>query len=178
MTLNPQYATSVDTGRLLAPLVADLTAWVATQNGTFYFSSDPLDTLSLLSESPVGHRVILQYDSDEAHGGARPVYPTPILRTVLKIVVSMNPGLQVAKEKPVISGNAARSSLMSIIATLRSRLMSYRWNTSLVEQGALAYEQTTPYQMAEYLPFAAYEMRFYLLHTTPMPTSTVNLVVT
>lgn len=178
MTLNPQYASSVDTGRLLAPLVTDLTAWVATQNGTFYFSSDPLDTLSLLSEAPVGHRVIIQYESDEAYGGSRPGYPTPVLRTTLKVVVSMNPGLQIVRDKPVITSTASRASLMNVIAALRSRLMSYRWDTNLIEQGALAYESTTPYSMAEYLPFAAYEMRFYFMHTTPMPTSTVNLVVT
>jgi len=178
MTLNPQYASSVDTGRLLRPLVADMTTWVATQKGTFFFSRDPLETLSLLAEAPIGHRVILQYDGDASYGGSAPGYPTPVLRTNLKLVVSLNPGLQVAKDTPIITGDTNRASLMSIIATLRSRLMSYRWSTSLVEQGSLAYEGTTPYQMAEYLPFAAYEMRFYLLHNTPMPTSTVNLVVT
>lgn len=178
MSLTTPYASAVDTGRLLAPLVSDLKTWVTTQKGAFFFARDPLETLTLLAESPNGHRVILQYDSDRPVGSQVAGYPNPVLNTTIKVIVSFNPGLNLARDKTIITGDANRSSLMRIVADVRSRMMAYRWPTALVNEGALSYDGTRPYALAEYLPFAAYELTFSFDHVTPMPTSTVTLTVT
>jgi len=178
MALAVPYGNAVDLGRLLEPLRADLAAWVTTQKGALYFSRDPLETLELLAESPAGHRVIMQYQSDQPTGGEQPGYFNPVLKTGLIFVVSFNPGLARQVEGKIIKGDATRESLMRIVSNLRSRLMSYRWDTNLVDHGRLAYEGTTPYSMAEFFPFAAYEMSFSMVHVCPLPSSTVSLTVT
>lgn len=171
MGIQAVYSGAKDTGALLEPLRANLATWVPTQKGAFFFSRDPLETLSLLAESPGGFRLVMQYESDAPTGGEQPGYFNPVLRTVISMVVSFNPGLAPVKDGKILKGDATRASLMNIVSTVRKRMLAYRWDTALVDNGQLSYESTNPYEMQDFLPFAAYQMRFSMVHNTPTPAS-------
>jgi hypothetical protein len=167
--LTTPNASAVDAGVLLEALRADLEPWLKTLKGFCSVARDPLNVLELLAEAPAGFRVILTFDGDEVPLSQTAGYPPPIVRTRLRAIVSCNPGLRLARDHAILKGNVARDSLLAILATVRKRMMGYRWPTTLVHEGAMSYEGTRPYEFPEFLPFAAYAMTFSLVHVIPLP---------
>lgn len=100
-----------------------------------------------------------------------------VIETRIRAVVTCNPGLRLIRDSQLLKGDSTRGSLLAILTSVRSRMLSYRWDSLLVHRGALTYRGTQPFSIPDFLPLAAYELTFSLVHVIPEPLSTVQLTL-
>lgn len=169
-------ARSVD--ELLEPMRSDLDVWARLQSGSCIIARDPLAVIELLAESPKGWRLVLSYDGDSPMDGSSISAGGPyVIETTIRAVVTCNPGLRLIRDSQLLKGSQTRGSLLSILTQVRVRMLSYRWDSSLVHRGALTYRGTQPFSIPDFLPLAAYALTFSLVHVIPEPSSPVQLAL-
>ncbi len=169
-------AKSVDV--LMEAMRADLDTWARAQKGTCVVARDPLAVIEMLNESPAGWRLVLSFEGDRPMDTHSIAIPEPyILESTIRVVVTCNPGLRLIRDGQLLKGDATRGSLLGILSSVRSRLLAYRWDTALVNGGALVYRGTRPFGIPDFLPLAAFEMTLVIVHSVPEPASTVALVL-
>lgn len=169
-------AKSVDV--LLEAMRADLDTWTKTQKGSCVVARDPLAVIEMLNESPSGWRMILSFDGDRPIETRAIAIPEPyILESSIRVVVTCNPGLRLVRDGQLLKGDSTRGSLLGILSIVRSRMLAYRWDTSKVNGGAFVYTGTRLFSIPEFLPLAAFEMTFSIVHSIPEPSATVTLTL-
>jgi hypothetical protein len=154
---------------ILRAIQADLKEWAGTVRGQISIAKDPWNVLEILSESPVGVRVILHWAGDKQLGDWD---DAPLATANIEVVLGYAMGLVKDPGGDLVNAQFnARPSVLDLVSDLRGRLLSRTVDSDpgSPDESAdtLRYVGTEPVTLPDGTPTHAYRMKFELDHALP-----------
>jgi len=150
---------TLDAAAILRMLRGYLLPWVQSEKGALSLARDPWHVLEILAASPVGFRVILSWDGEEAQTDQE---VAGIFTQKIKVIVSHNRGLKKQPGENLIIPDAERPALIERVTQVRDKLRGYVFPTGETS-GIMNYRFARPFITPMNMPLDAFEMEFQLV---------------
>jgi hypothetical protein len=149
---------------LMKRIAADLRKWrPAGVTPEVQVAKDPWHVLEILTDSPLGLRLVLHWAGEDALGDED---AAPLATQKIEVIVGYSLGLKATPEGTLIDGTSARPSLLKFVSDVRQRVLELEFEPG-ASSGLVRYGGCEPFETPEGVPLAAYRLRFGLDTSLP-----------
>jgi hypothetical protein len=159
--------------QIYAAMLAALKDYAPTVNAVASISRNPEDAMLQVID-PSGPRLVLHPESGDAIN--KELQNTVEVHT-FRLFISSNIGVTPAGRDAGMVSSDAKPPLMSHVDSVRRRVLSWRFDTTLIHQGKVFYDGYDPVFTPDGYPIAAYALTFHFRAAVKVNSDEVNVVI-